>query len=228
VSIVRTDNCLKLFIRNLSAPAEFCLVLLIGFGLFIIVQIWNVVHSEHAEINNFGMTACVIIELLVLVPVLWIGRIRGWSLGTFGLKISWKGTGAGILLFIFAEAAMSGSGMLMQLIHPVQPRYVVTGATVPFILLLSLINPVFEEVLEAGYIIHSLQRFGIWPAILAGAVFRAFYHLWYGVNTALCLFAFAVVFGIAYWRWRQLWPLIVAHALSDFVGLMYWSHHHAA
>ena len=49
-----------------------------------------------------------LVELVLLIPILSIGELRGWSLSTFGSKISWKTTGAGILLFLVAEAVMLG------------------------------------------------------------------------------------------------------------------------
>jgi membrane protease YdiL (CAAX protease family) len=41
----------------------------------------------------------------------------------------------------------------------------------------------------------------------------------------LGVFAFGLIFALAYWRWRQLWPLIVAHSLSDLLALLYGSYH---
>jgi membrane protease YdiL (CAAX protease family) len=207
----------------------------IAFGLPILGQILKLVQSGQVQVkavralSNEKLVVGTIIELVVLAAVLWIGKIRGWSLSTFGSKISWKGTGGGILLFVVAYLAMTDVGIWMQNIHPQLPNKVAAvGLTLPFILMRSVINPIFEEVLEAGYFIHTLQRFGMWPAILASALFRAFGHLGLlGLNGALSIFAFGVILGYVYWRWRQLWPLIIAHAGCDFVGLLYYSHHAA-
>jgi uncharacterized protein len=218
---------MKSFIRNLSAPAEFCLILFVGFGPFIALQLWNCVQSKRVAISNGGVVAFPIVELVLLAAVLWIGKIRGWSLVAFGSRMSWRGTGSGILLFVVAEAAMISVTMEAQIIHPEQSPITVGRLAVLPVLLISIINPVFEEVLGTGYFIHSLQRFGMWPAILASAVFRGGYHLQFGVNAALGVFAFGVIFGFAYWRWRQLWPLIVAHLLADLFALFYGSYHAA-
>ena len=202
--------------------------MLVGFGPFIAGQIWNCIQSGRTEISNGGMIGFTAAELVLLAVVLWVGKIRGWSLATMGFKCSWNGTVAGVFLFVVAEVAMIGVGMLVKLIHPAQPRFGAHQLAVSFVLLLSFINPVYEEGLQAGYFIHALQRFGMWPVVLASALFRAFYHLQFGINTALSLFAFGLIFGFAYWRWRQLWPLIVAHSLCDIVGLLYASYHHPA
>ena len=108
-------------------------------------------------------------------------------------------------------------------IHPAAHPVVPMGGrlTLPFIVVNSATNPVFEEMLEAGYLISALHKFGMWPAILAGAFFRGFLHVYLGAPGALAVFATGVIFGLVYWRWRQLWPLIVAHALLDFLGLLH-------
>src|SRR6185295_2084673 len=51
------------------------------------------------RLSNAGIIEGVILRAVTLGVVLWIGSIRGWSLLTFGLRPSWKGTGGGVLLF---------------------------------------------------------------------------------------------------------------------------------
>ena len=43
---------------------------------------------------------------------------------------------------------------------PASPR--VSHLTVPFVILIALVNPVFEEAIESGYFFHALQRYGPW------------------------------------------------------------------
>jgi membrane protease YdiL (CAAX protease family) len=180
--------------------------------------------SRRLEINNAGCITVSVAELLILSVVLWIGKLRGWSLKTFGSEVSWKGTGAGMLLFIAAQLGMAGVGIGAQMLHPEQVRVSVGHLAVPLVLLLSIVNPIFEEVLEVGYFIHSFRRFGRWPAVLASALFRASLHWWLGVNGVLAILALGVLLGFAYWRWRQLWPLVVAHWLCDMLGgIMGWA-----
>ena len=185
---------------------------------------------RQAYISNPIVLGMFIYELLVLSVVFWIGRIRGWSFAKLGFQISWKWTGVGVLLFVVSEAV--AHGLFRVLAHVIHSEagtvgLLAGGLTLPFIILNSITNPVFEEVFEAGYFIHSLQRFGMWPAVLASALFRAFLHAHLGVNGQLCVFVLGVIFGLTYWRWRQLWPLIFAHSLVDFIGKLYLSHHAA-
>ena len=207
--------------------------MLVGFGPITTLQLVGLIQSRQsggssgAEMSNVGLVAGVIGELVILAAVLGIGKLRGWSLATFGSRISWRGAGVGILLFVVTVVAMSGIGLLMQTIHPEQTSYSVAGIGLPVILLFSLINPILEEVLEAGYFIHSLKGFGMWPAVFWSALFRAVFHWWQGVNSLPTIFLMGLIFGLAYWRWRQLWPLVFAHALTILYAAFYWSHHAA-
>ncbi len=199
---------LKSIIRELSAPAEFCLVLLVGFGPLAVFLLPNIIRPKPVVVNRAGVLWFPLVELMLLVPVLGIGKLRGWSLSTFGLKISWKGTGAG-LLFLLTETVMVGVSYGAGLIHPEPAPVLAAGrlAVVP-ILLITLINPVYEEALETGYFIQQLKRAGMWTAILASAAFRGVFHFQFGLNAVLGHFAMGVIFALVYWRSRQLWPLI--------------------
>jgi membrane protease YdiL (CAAX protease family) len=216
---------MKSFIRNLSAPAEFCLVVLVCFWWGIVGSIRQFInHLTHTaqseQITNSLVLWVVIMQLLVMAFAFWVGRIRGWSLATFGSRLSWKGTGAGVLLFIVTTLVILFCIVLTNVIapgarNPTHTGVTVSGLTLPFLLLFSLINPVYEEVLGTGYFIHSLQRYGMLPAVLASALFRSFLHSYKGVDAIVMILPMGLVFGFVYWKWRQLWPLVVAHVIFD-------------
>lgn len=222
---------MKSFVRNLSAPTEFCLVILICFGLTIIGTLfWLVRHlpvfpplpaGGVIHLDDRSVIEGIILRVLPLGVVLWIGRVRGWSLATFGFQISWKWTAVGMVLF-FANGLI---GSLLRLIttevfHGTVDFHRVSHITLPFVILISIVNPLFEEALECGYFFQALQRHGMWITVLASAVFRAFLHATMGVSGVVSLFANGLLFGFFYWRWRQLWPLVVAHALQMLHSLV--------
>jgi len=166
----------------------------------------------------------VIMQLLVMAFAFWVGRIRGWSLATFGSRLSWKETGAGVLLFIGTTLAILFCVVLTNVIapgarNPMPQGVTVSGLTLPFLLLMSLINPVYEEVMGTGYFIHSLQRFGMFPAVMASALFRTFLHSYKGLDAIVIILPMGLVLGFVYWTWRQLWPLVVAHVIFDLWSL---------
>jgi membrane protease YdiL (CAAX protease family) len=165
-------------------------------------------------------------QLLVLAFALWIGHIRGWSLASFGARVSWKGTGAGLLLFIVTLLAVIFCIVLTNtfapgLRNPANLGVKVSGVlTLPFILLMALVNPIYEEVLEAGYFTHALQKFGMVPAVVTSALFVTFLHSFKGIDAFVMVLPWRLVFGFCYWRWRQLWPLVFAHVIIDIQGLL--------
>ena len=236
---------MKSFIRNLSLPTEFCLVLFICFGLSIAASlIWIINHvvqapQTHAgsivhpgnkdviQIKNGDIVFSVVLQMITLGITLWLGRIRGWSLATFGLRVSWKWTGAGVLLFFalqlvnhLVQFLMTGSFFDVANSHGVPAFLRVSHLTVPFVILIALVNPVFEEAIESGYFFHALQRYGPWVTIFAAALFRGFLHVTMGLNGFVTMFAMGLLYGCVYWRWRQLWPLILAHSLQMFYSLL--------
>ena len=216
---------MKSFVRNLSVPAEFCLIILVCFGLSIFTGIREAVsHMMHDAppfaLNNSKVLWLISYELLASTAVFLIARIRGWSFATFGLHISWKWTGAGILLFVAVVLAAIFQTLLFQVIHPAKIVTPLTGGlTLPFVILMLLINPAFEELMEVGYFVHALKQYGMWPAVLASALFRTVLHAYAGLTLAVTCLLVGLIFGFAYWRWRQLWPLFIAHAIMDFYAL---------
>ena len=129
-------------------------------------------------------------------------------------------TGAGILLF-------GGSALILKLVAlPAgiidtagRPGPLMGMVTLPVVLLWCVINPFFEETMETGYFVHRLQGHGMWPAVLASGCFRAILHAFFGLTGMATVLCVGVVFGLVYWRWRTLWPLLLAHSLLDYMLL---------
>jgi membrane protease YdiL (CAAX protease family) len=220
---------MKSFIRNLSAPTEFCIVILVFFWWGIIGSVRQFVsHLTHTaqpeQVSNGVVLAVVTMQLLVIAFALWIGSIRGWSLASFGARVSWKGTAMGVLLFIVTVVAIIFFIVLTNIIAPglrgtTEAGVKASGLTLPFILLMALVNPIYEEVLGTGYFIYALQRFGMFPAVLASALFRTFLHSYKGIDAIVIVLPMGLVFGFWYWRWRRLWPLVFAHIIIDIWSL---------
>jgi len=221
----------KSFIRNLSAPAEFFLVIfacfwwgIIGSIAAVFSHLWEA--SAAVEFTDGRALTLVIIELSGLAVAFWIGRIRGWSFPSFGLQPAWRFTGAGILLCLAAGLTTCASVLLANAIFPgaAQLLPVASHVSLPLLILTSAVNSVFEETMETGYFVRSLERYGMWVAVLASALFRAFLHAYQGVNAIVVVFPVGLFFGCVYWKWRQLWPLVIAHALLDLYALFPRSH----
>jgi uncharacterized protein len=219
----------KSIIRSFSVPTEFCLVIFIGFGLTIVgTLVWLINHADAATVapsamrlNNDAIIEGLVFRVVTMSVILWIGSMRGWSLATFGFRPSWKRTGAGVLLFVASLLVQRILGFITrEIFHSTVDFHRVIELTIPFIILISIVNPVFEEALECGYFFQALQRHGAWLTVLASAVFRGFLHASMGLSGFIFMFTMGLLYGFVYWKWRQLWPLIVAHALQMLYSLL--------
>ena len=45
-------------------------------------------------------------------------------------------------------------------------------------------------------------------------------HIEQGPISALTILPLGLIFAAVYWRWRRVWPLVVAHGVMDFLGMM--------
>jgi hypothetical protein len=207
------------------------LVIGICFGLNIAgTSVWIIRHlspvtpthaSSTIPITNGNMVDAIVLDLLILGVVFWIGRIRKWPVATFSFRISWKLTGAGLLLFFAFQLIQRCLGFLTRhVFHGKVDFHTASQLTIPFILLISIVNPIFEESIEVGYFFQAVQGCGMWLTVLSSAVFRGFLHLIMGVSGFVFMFAEGLLHGFFYWRWRQLWPLIVAHGLQMLYSLL--------
>lgn len=161
----------------------------------------------------------VVLELFGLAVTFWIARARTWPFGAWGFQPTWKLTGAGIFLWLVMTLVVQGIAASANAISPGMVHSAsVSDLSLPTLVLLGLINPVWEETLETGYFVQSLQRYGMWSAVLASAFFRAFLHAYHGITAFIIIFPFGLIFGFVYWKWRRLWPLYVAHVLFDLVA----------
>jgi membrane protease YdiL (CAAX protease family) len=98
------------------------------------------------------------------------------------------------------------------------------GAFMIYALVLALQAGIGEELLFRGYLITRLEKLGIGalPTILLSALLFGLAHwLGYGFWAALLkAFSFGLPTGAYYYYRRKLGPLIVAHALVDYLGFI--------
>lgn len=174
------------------------------------------------ELDDGRALTLLSVELLGLAVATGIGYFRGWSVWSFGLRPTWADTGIGLLLAAAAGVLLGTIGLAVNSMFPgtVQFGSIPGSLSLPMVFLLAAINPVFEEAIGVGYFIHVLRRFGMWPAVLATAIFRAGLHAYQGFNAPIIILPLGLIFAIVYWKSRRLWPLVVAHAMFSLVALL--------
>jgi len=227
---VRRQILRYLDVRTWSRRTEFVVVLLAAFGLPTVLPLLTFeAASELAATSSEERYGRVMLyEVVVLIALGWLLYQRGWTFARVGLAPSWRSTAAGVALAVAAYGAFLvvffSLGALMGLAPTVEAAPELRTADAELSLLtivgFSILNPFFEELFVAGYLITVVKDGrGFWPAVSASAALRLLYHLYQGPAAVVGILPLGLVFGYWYARTGRLWPLIVAHALFDAVAL---------
>jgi len=172
------------------------------------------------QVTDTSALKITIIELLGLAVTFWIARARGWPLATWGFQPSWGLTGAGVLLCLITGLVLSAVAALSNVISSGAVHgHLIHHLSLPALVLFVAVNSFCEEAIEVGYFVQTLQRYGMWGAVLASALFRAFLHAYQDITALVIIFPLGLIFGFVYWKWRRLWPLYIAHVLFDLYAM---------
>lgn len=219
------------YIRALPPAAEFVIVITICFGYFILASLLStftpVAETTAALYDDSSLIGLLFIEALLFGPAALVLFLRGWRLADFRFGMTLRSSGQGIALFVATYLLFlviytglvtlaGGAEHFASGASSYEPSLLV-------VLMVSIVNPVFEEVFVVGNVIKALEgRYGPAFAVGVSVLIRLLYHTYQGLMAVVFIFPMGVLFAVAYRRWRVLWPLVLAHGLFDFLGLM-WS-----
>ncbi len=218
------------FLRRLPGWVEFAIVVGVAFGYFIAISVYTALHPalmlsrHHTSASLVALTVTEVVVMALLCPFLWA---RGWTLARIGLAPTWRDTALGLGLAALAYIAYVIGWMVFAAAAPGFARAaagvrVVSDGISPAIALINpWINGLFEELFVSGYIITALkERRGVWIAINVSVAVRLAYHLYQGALGVIGILPLGLIFGAWYAKNGRLWPLILAHAVIDLVGLL--------
>jgi uncharacterized protein len=218
----------KNYIRALSPGLEFGIVAVGAFGLFVagsVIAFFD--PSGPVPISNGQLQSVIIYELVVAAILLTFLRIRKWTLQSFGVNASPQGTLVGVGLAAAAYLAYVVVFLVSAGLSPyvaqtfAHQTLVAPGLNVALVIAASIVNPVFEELFVCGYVVTALREHrGFWTAVNISIAIRLLYHLYQGPIGVLSIIPLGFVFAYWYGRTARLWPVIVAHAIFDFFGLL--------
>jgi CAAX protease family protein len=223
--------------RDRFSPYEFGIVVATAFGWPMATSVLSLLYGmtvgEAGARESFGdshLYGLLVFELAVFPAVALILYLRGWRAKDFPLEITKAATFVGVLGYFASwiiDNALDGtiSSMFSSLrpaldsFQEYRPRH---PASLVAVYLVSVINPVFEEVVVCGYVIPTLsRRFGETTAINVSVLIRGSYHLYQGLAVLPYHLIYGLMQAYLYVRLRNLWPLLVSHALADFVPLAF-------
>lgn len=223
----RHIKLMKNTINSLSLKTEFALVIGLAFGYFILSSIFQVFAPPgSAPITENYLLFLIIYEPIILLAVFWFLKQRGWQFDGFNLRPSLRTTAYGVLLAACAYISYVAVWMIVSFISPgllkvmSQVTLVSNNISFNYILAVSVINPLFEELLVVGYVVTALKQVkGVTVAVVISVFIRLLYHLYQGPLAVMSIIPLGLIFGYWYAKRGNLWSVIVAHALFDFIGL---------
>lgn len=223
---IHDGELMQRYIMGISPRNEFLFVIVMAFGYFILGSVLSLfVPAGEARIQEIQLQFLLAYEPLALLVIGGFLVIRGWRHHHVGLTASTKDIPAGIGLCLIGYLAIA---VLWALVVSAVPALgessgslVASDLTLASVLLVSIVNPIFEEIFVCGYAITALSRHRSMAfAINVSVAIRLAYHLYQGVAGVVTIIPIGIIFAYWYARTGRLWPIIVAHAIFDFLGLV--------
>jgi membrane protease YdiL (CAAX protease family) len=205
----------------MTSRGELLLINLICFGPFAAISLIELAHLRSTLLFDNNRAFLILgIELVCGATALLILRRRGWQ---FTLSPSLLQTTAGVALMFGASLAISGIYELTQAITNTDPGAATTmksTLTWPVLILFTLINPLYDELFLVAYNVEAAKENGAAFAVTFSAFIRFICQLEQGPVSAVTILPLGLIFAAVYWRWRRVWPLVVAHGILDFLGMI--------
>lgn len=203
---------------------EVVAIICLCFGWFILGSIMGLASGvQDGAFSDPNLLEMVLFELFFGYVALSLLRQRGHTLRELLPKPHWPGVAIGAALYVLVALGCWLATALVGTHYPEQPidRMVATShPSVLMVVLLSVVNGLYEEVFVLGYLVRAVGRHGGSFAVGVSTLIRLSYHVYQGPLGAMSVVIFSIVVGVYYWRTRDLWPAVFAHMAADIIGLL--------
>lgn len=214
-------RALQAYVRSLTPTAEFFIVVAWAFGPPILSSVWFNISGltyQDAPLTVADLQSLVVMEAVLLGGVGWFLSARGWTVPHFGPQPS-----GGEVLAALALAAVCYIALALPwaMLAP-EPWTVNHAGSIDWMtkLAVSIINPLYEELLLCAYVIPAVaRRQGIGAAVITSLAIRLACHTYQGPIGLISIGLFGLLMTAYYVRTRRIWPVIIAHGGIDFVTL---------
>ena len=210
-------------IRRLSPRAEFFLVIGIAFGYFVVTStVALMMKVGELRMTPGRVVRAILTELLILTIIGAILHARGWDWSKLTRPISIGAVVSGVPLFLLTYIFYFAASMVVYSINGSVPRggmKMIPAAPFWLLAILIVLNSVFEEVTVTGYVVTALSPPGAALSITASTLLRFLYHLYQGPVASIWVLPLGLVYAAVYFQWRNLWPLMTAHTITNLIAL---------
>lgn len=216
-------------IKRLSPTIELFVILIIGFGWFIYssTRSFFVVNSDYShswmyKITSQGYYSIVIYEIIALLIIIYILKVRDWKISDFNLTFTFRLIWIALLI-MFIRNIIGNVGFKIfeafNIVDESTDRHVQFGLEANWISmsLIIIVNSVFEEFLLMGYLFKRLERYHPALIIVLSMLIRQSYHTYQGWLSIVMILPTGLVFGYYYYKHKKLWPVIIAHGFSNLI-----------
>jgi membrane protease YdiL (CAAX protease family) len=215
-------------VRALSARTEFAIVVVGAFGYFVLRSLHSALYpAATPPISQSRLDNLLVYESITLVLLCIFLHWRGWTISRLGVRVSARDTLIGLGLVVVGYV---GFGLMWWIataigIHPsyagTHRELVAHGLALPVVIAVSVLNPIYEETFLCGYVVTSAKAINRTVAgVNVSIAIRLLYHLYQGGIGVLQIIPIGLIFTWWYARTGRLWPVFVAHALFDAIGLL--------
>jgi membrane protease YdiL (CAAX protease family) len=198
-----------------------------------ISNLWT--DTTFAGRSGWTITTESIISGFMILLIAWSGE--PWSkFGIYWPRPLWDFFGAGLLYLLTTRIASIGNGLLIDVLKEwfrsnqlydllrdscewLAPH---GGAELVVALVTSFCIGFSEELVFRGYLIPRFEQLlhSTWLSVLLTSILFALVHLYLGVDGVWNVFLIGFVFGAMFAYFRRLWPIVIAHAMIDFVVML--------
>ena len=220
---------MRQLILRLPQQGEIAIVLLGAFGLFILNNALFLVHPTAAPpISQQHLEFLLLFESITLGLLWFFLYTRGWTIDRIGLHPTARDTLIGLglvpafyVVYVFVWWIAYTAGYRPSYLGHYQ-ALVSSGIALPIAASVCIVNPIYEETFLCGYIITTAKGMNRTTAgVNLSVAVRLACHLYQGGAGVLGIVPVGLIFAWWYARTGRLWPLFVAHAVLDAIGLMW-------
>lgn len=196
-------------------------VVALCFGWFIFSSLAAVAAGfpSGGSFNDSSLFTLVLIECVLGALALAFLRYRGYSLSRLLPSPTWQGCLVGLLLLVAANfvclLVLQALPSYQNTDQPIEKMVEHSHPSVLALIVLSMVNGLYEETFLLGYLVRGFSSIGAPFALGISSLVRLTYHLYQGPVGAVSVLVFGLVLSLFYWQTRSLWPAVFAHTLAD-------------
>jgi membrane protease YdiL (CAAX protease family) len=178
------------------------------------------------KITSLGNFLILIYETIALLIIIYILKVRDWKTSDFNLTFTFRLVWVALLIILIRNIIGNVGSKILEAFKVVDSstiQHVQYGLEANWISisLIIIINSIFEEFILIGYLFKRLEKYH--PVIIIGLsiLIRESYHTYQGWMSLISILPTGLVFGFYYYKYKKLWPVIIAHGFSNlFVFLI--------